>query len=314
MINKIDKNTKIRFIKLGHGGLWEKDCIEKDHCIRLGYAIDMHQNCIDGNWDKVQKYYLNKPTDKGSATRHTNQIRQFYEAKENDIWITFYQRKLYWCQAEKEITELKKDKSRIRKVANNGEWSCYDVKGQKKLNIDNLDGRVTKVQGFRGTICGVDLSKYLIKKINGETVSIVEKTDENIKELRLNIKELIKGLHYNDFELLMDLIFTNLGLKRMSVLGKTEKDIDIDLLNPINQNRIFVQIKSRSNKEQFQEYINTFNEYDQYQEMYFIVHTSNPDLQSLESENENVNLIDMDKLPDLVINSGLISWLKEKRS
>lgn len=312
MINKIDKNTKIRFIKLGHGGLWEKDCIEKDHCIRLGYASDMHQNCMDDNWDKVWEYWRKKSANDGSATRHINQIKQFYEATENDIWITFYQRKLYWCQVEKEITELK-DKSRIRKVANNGKWSCCDVK-EKELNIDNLDGRVTKVQGFRGTICGVDLSKYLIKKINGEANPIVEKTDENIKELRLNIKELIKGLQPKDFELLIDLVFTNLGLKRMSVLGKTEKDIDIDCLNPINQNRIFVQIKSWSNKEEFQKYINKFNEYDQYQEMYFIVHTSDSGLQSLESENENVNLIDMDKLPDLVINSGLISWLKEKRS
>ena len=46
--------------------------------------------------------------------------------------------------------------------------------------------------------------------------------------------------------------------------------------------------------------------------MYFVVHTSGDGLKSL--ENENITLIDMDKLPELVVNAGLIGWLIEKRS
>ena len=306
-MSEISKDAKIRFIKLGDGGEWEKSCIA-DNTIRLGYRSRNHQDCLDGKWDKVRKEWTGS-TNIGAITRHINQVKAFYKSKENDIWITFYKRKLYWGRAGSEVIQ-RDDKSKVRKIIDN--WSCTDINGQKELNFDNLDGRVTKSQGFRGTICKARLQNYLINKINGKTDPVIEEVEKNINSLKENIKKLIKGLHWKDFELLADLIFSNAGWQRVTTLGKTTKDIDLDLAMPISQKRIFVQVKSEASRDTFEDYINKFNEYEIYDEMYFVVHTSGDGLKSL--ENENITLIDMDKLPELVVNAGLIGWLIEKRS
>lgn len=89
---------KVRFIKLGAGGDWEKWCLDKD-AIRLGYESPYHNESINGQWEVVRNFWLNERNgNEGAATRDVNQIRDFYELKEDDLWITFYQRKLILVQ------------------------------------------------------------------------------------------------------------------------------------------------------------------------------------------------------------------------
>lgn len=96
---------KVLFIKLGQGGEYESDCIEKDNTLRLGYEEVNHQLCLDGQWDKVHNYFTTEENSKTSiATSHTNQIKQFYEQDEKILWITFYANKLWWCFSKPEIT------------------------------------------------------------------------------------------------------------------------------------------------------------------------------------------------------------------
>lgn len=309
MTNEISPQ-EIRYIKLGDHGKWEKWCLE-NNAIRLGYISPYHQESLNGEWNIVRDYWLKVRGGKeSSATKDINQIRDFYELQEDDLWITFYQRKLYWCKASNKVIELD-DGSRIRKTI--GKWSCKSLSNQN-LSIENIDGRVTQVQGFRGTICRIHLQDYLINKINGKVEPNVEAAKTNLVNLKNSIKYLIKGLWWNDFELLVDLIFSSSGWQRISVLGKTEKEIDLDLFSPVTQKRAFVQIKSTSNVSTFDEYITKFSEYEQYDEMYYVVHTSGQDLQKHSSENSNIHLIDIDRIADLVINAGLVNWLITKRS
>lgn len=301
---------KVRYIKLGSGGDWEKWCLDND-AIRLGYESPYHNESMNGEWEVVRSYWLEARNDnEGAATRDLNQIRDFYELTEDDLWITFHQRKLYWCKVSNAVEKLK-DGSRVRKTI--GKWSCKSLNGQV-LTIENIDGRVTKVQGFRGTICGIDLQDYLINKINGHAQPEVETAKQQLGLLKNSIKDLIKGLWWNDFELLVDLIFSSSGWQRISVLGKTEKDIDLDLFSPVTQKRAFVQIKSSSNAEIFRNYIKTFSEYEQYDEMYFVVHTAGDELKSISSDKMNIHLMDLDRIADLVINAGLVNWLITKRT
>ena len=72
------------------------------------------------------------------------------------------------------------------------------------------------------------------------------------------MKKLIKGLWWSDFELLTDLVFSKLGWQRYSVLGKTEKGIDLDLYSSSTQKRVFVQIKSDTDIKQLDEYVSNF--------------------------------------------------------
>ena len=300
---------KIRFIKLGEGGEWEQSCIH-ENTIRLGYDSPHHQDSLDGKWNEVRQYWLKvREGNEGAATRDVNQIRDFYELEENNVWITFYKKKLYWCRAASKVIELD-DKSRIRNVI--GGWSSTDINGQT-LRIENIDGRVTKVQGFRGTICSIDLQDYLIRKINGQTIAEVENANSSLEKLKSDVEELIKGLWWHDFELLIDLVFSRAGWQRFSVLGKTEKDIDLDVYSPATQKRAFVQIKSTTTRDEIKSYIDTYNEYEQFDEMYFVYHTCHADLSDLETSDPNIHLWGLKRISELVVNAGLTEWLINKR-
>lgn len=303
--------VKIRYIKLGNGGKWERSCIEEEQTLRLGYESPYHRKSLNGDWDAVFQYWLAaRRGNQGAATRDLNQIRDFYELKESDIWITFYKRKLYWCHAYKDVHELE-DGSRVRKVV--GSWSCEDKNGNP-LSIENIDGRITKVQGYRGTICRVERPEYLLRKINGEVQPEVQSTKEALAVLKQNVEELIKGLWWNDFELLVDLIFSQSGWQRISVLGKTEKDIDLDVFSPVTQKRAFVQVKSTTNANQIQNYQEIFNQHHQYDELYFVFHTFSGNLEKLGINDPRVAVWDISQVADLVINAGLIGWLLAKRT
>lgn len=299
---------KIRYIKLGERGCWEKSCIEEDNTIRFGY-VGKHEECLQGKWDVVKEYWLSNRSDLGAATRDVNQTKDFYELSENDIWVTFYQRKMYWCRAHKQVIELE-DGTRIRKVI--GRWSCNDIKGNG-LTIENIDGRVTQVQGFRGTVCSINLPDYVLRKINGEIQPEVEEAQKNLLSLKISLAELINGLWWKDFELLLDLIFAKSGWQRVSVLGKTEKDIDLDLYSPITNRKAFVQIKSSTNIAEIKSCVEAYKAHGQYNEMYMAFHTCTGDIQQVEIDS-SVNLLDVSKISELVIHTGLINWLITKRT
>ncbi len=301
---------KIRFIKLGEDGEWEQSCI-LEGTIRLGDHSPHHQDSLDGNWNAVRQYWLNAHNgDEGAATRDVNQIRDFYELKETDVWITFYEKKLYWCRAASDVIELN-DKSRIRNVI--GSWSSTDING-KALRIENIDGRVIKVQEFRGSISSIDMQDYLVKKINGLTIPEVEKTKTSLEALRADVEELIKGLWWHDFELLIDLVFSKEGWQRYSVLGRMEEDVDLDVYSPSTQKRAFVQIKLTTTRAEIQSYIDTYKEYEQFNEMYFVYHTCHTDLSDMESLDPKVHLWGLNKVAGLVVNAGLTEWLINKRT
>lgn len=231
MFEKIEP-TNIRFIKLGIKGCWEKDCIDKNstastkNTIRLGYesTSEIHKECLNNQWDSCIEYCKTYWSDHtGTVSNHLRQIQDFYQLGEDTLWITFFGRKLYWAFCSKEVVE-ESDGSRTRKViSNNGNWSCVDANG-KELLVDNLDGRVTKVQAYRGTICGVEMEDYLIRRINGEVIEEITEAKEAYETLIKSVEKLIKGLWWSDFELLTDLVFSKLGWQRYSVLGKTEKE------------------------------------------------------------------------------------------
>lgn len=301
---------KIRFIKLGEGGRWECSCI-REGTLRLGYQSPFHQASLDGDWDQVKTYWLNaRKNDKGAATRDVNQIRDFYELSEADIWITFHKKRLYWCRADETVEELSEDGSRIRRVI--GAWTSHDEKGNP-LSVENLDGRLTRVQAFRGTICAVGMADYLLRKIRGEVLPEIAAIEQTLTLLNTQVCGLIAGLWWKDFELLVDLIFSKAGWQRFSVLGETEKDIDIDAYAPATQRRAFIQIKSQTTRQQAEQYIDIFKAYDDFDEMFFVYHTCAGSLDGLASKEGNIHLWGLDEISALVISSGLLGWLVNKR-
>lgn len=322
MSKLIPDNIEVRFIKLGANGDWEDKCINKEHTIKLGYCkgeTALHNTCLKGDWDSCRTFW-EKEKPKATSATITNDIRQikdFYELDENTLWITFYGKKLYWAFCSKDIVE-ENDFTRTRKViSNNGEWSYKDAKG-RELSVDNLDGRLTKVARYQGTICDVHFKHYLIRRINGEILEESEKAKEALKELKINVEKLIKGLWWKDFELLTDLVFSRLGWQRYSVVGKTEKWLDLDLYSPSIQKHVAVQIKSNSNREELEQYSSKFeSEHKGYYALYYVCHSGLDNLSEDEYEEyqkRNVKIVNCKQMAELVVSAGLVEWLINKRS
>jgi hypothetical protein len=70
------KFRKAYFIKLGHHGMWEEDCI-KQGTIRLGFCNPHHLECTKGNYDPVRTYFEGEGKTKGVATGIVNLVKSF---------------------------------------------------------------------------------------------------------------------------------------------------------------------------------------------------------------------------------------------
>lgn len=301
---------KVLFIKLGQGGEYETNCIEKENTLRLGYGEVEHQLCLDGQWGKVHNYFTTEENSKNFvATSHTNQIKQFYEQDERTLWITFYANKLWWCFSKPEITLLP-DNTKIRPVI--GKWSDKDINGNV-LFAGNISGKLLKTQGFRGTICSVPEEKYALAKINCKQLKEVLDVENALNELKSKLILLIQNLQWKDFETLIDLIFRQAGWQRVGQTGKTQKTLDLELLAPVTGETAIVQIKAQSDLNQFLKYQDEFAKMTDYDKFFYVVHTARPNLRNYENETDT-NLYLVEKVAELTISSGLVEWVITKTS
>ena len=159
-----------RYIKLGEQGCYAETCIigsrtiKEGDCIRLGYKTPdnpiIHDRCIHGNdddWESVREYWRDvrlrdgaKPqTVDRTARNDIRQIRDFYKCDIDTVWFTFFRGLLWWCNVAPDV-ELLDDHTRIRKTING--WRC-DGGNQEPLKIETLDGRLTQLAAYQGTIC-----------------------------------------------------------------------------------------------------------------------------------------------------------------
>lgn len=298
--------AEVNFIKLGSGGEWEAECL-RNGTIRVGYNEIPRELCIAGNWDGVWKVWNELRGDAGTATRDTKQIRTFYESTEQCIFITFSGGLMHWCRPTGPV-EVLADGGQERRTVDG--WHSTSV-GGKLLIVDQLSGNLLKVQMFRGTICQVKAAEYLLRKLNDKLSPEVARAEEAECSLTKALVALMRLLTWQDFELLVDLIFSNSGWRRVSVIGKTQKTVDLELLLPTTGERAFVQIKSQASSSSLHEYVNRFKESTAYDKMFFVWHSG--DIGSVTAP-QGVALIGPERLSRMVLDAGLSSWLRGKVS
>ncbi len=294
------------FIKLGRGGEWEDECL-RDSTLRFGYRETPHDLCLDGNWEAVQQFWETRQGDAGVATRNMNQIRIFYEAGVETVFITFARSLMYWCRPSGSV-EVLADGWRRRSTVQG--WNSKSV-GGISLTVDRLSGHLLKVQRFQGTICQVKAFDYLLRKLNDELLPEVAAAEEAERALIDSITGLIRRLTWQDFELLVDLIFSASGWRRIGRVGGPQKTVDLELRLPTTDERAFVQIKSQANDASFREYAERFAEADSYKYMFFVWHTGEV---TAADGADGVKLIGPARLARMVLDAGLTSWLREKVS
>ena len=300
-------SQKSLFIKLGSGGKWEKECIESN-CIKLGYIESDFNACIKKEWNIVEKHYIESGKSQIATSGYVTQIKYFFEEPEDTIWITFYNNKLWWTKAKSEVFRLD-DGTKTRDCLSN--WSDKDINGNT-LYMENLSGKLLKTQGFRGTICRVEEHEYLLRKINAEESQDVLNAKNNYSILNKSLCVLIKQLTWQDFEVLIDLIFTQAGWQRVSSVGKTAKTLDLDLKAPVTGEKCLVQIKSSSGRKELDDYIKKFKSMDQYDKFYYVCHSFDEEPPNI--SDERLKLMFVEEVAELSIDAGLTKWIISKVS
>lgn len=297
------------FIKLGQNtDNWEYDCIEKVGTLRLGFKEFTHDDLLSGNLQIVRDYFTNEKKSAQWITKYENQIRNFYHADENVLWITFYNQKLWWCFAEKRF-EGEANELKLRFVKD--KWRSTDIYG-KELFVDNLSGQLLKTQNYRSTICNVKAFDYLVKKINGIVIQEIFDVKNDIMKLQTSIGKLIRMLNSKDFEIFVDLIFRQIGFLRTNVIGGVQKMKDIELLSSVKGERILVQVKCESTFEQYDDYKKYFLSLKGYSNFYYVVHSPDSCLNSFIEDDKKIIVWTLEKLSELTITTGLTSWLIHK--
>lgn len=297
------------YLKLGKGGKWEEE-LKKGSKARIGWQnvdiIDIQNENWDNIRDSINKEFENNGKSRG-ATQDFNALKLFCDATEEDIFITFSDGKLYWCQLEN--TQIQKDdisKYRTTKV----KWSSTDIKG-KTLFINQISGRISKTQGFRATLCKVEEKESLRRIINAEIPQIVEQIQLKKNSLCESLLIALKDLHWKDLEILADLVFRQSGWRRISLSGEQMKYIDMELIDPITKEKFQVQVKASATKQNFEEYAEKFSS-QSFSKLFFV--TFNPDSSLIKYKNEydNVQLLKGLELTELIIDLGLTNWVLDQ--
>lgn len=305
-MGKIDF-VKAYFIKLGEKGLWEKSSIEEAK-IRIGYD---HQTLDDINkqkWVVIRKKLSQISSNESTLTKDLNDLKTLFQSTKDDIWITFYSSRLWWCRVG--APKIFQDKtSKYRKVDDS--WHDSDVDGNT-LYINRISGKISKTQGYRGTRCTIheidELKRILNNTPSVEYNDILEAKTTLIKAIQKGLKQL----HWKDFETLIDLVFRHAGWRRISVVGETMKYVDLELEEPITGDLYQVQIKSSASLQDFNSYKKDFSKKN-FRKLYFVVHSPERSLENYNSDSlKDVELLLSHRLSEMIADAGLSNWLMNK--
>ena len=302
--------SKVRYIKLGEGGRWESGCL-RDGIVRLGFNSskpEFYSRAMAGDWAGLTALWLSEGKDRGTATRFTNETKQFFLDDGSTLWITFMGERLYWGLMDggsPACRDVDGDGTRRTIV---GGWRCTDANGEE-LTKDRLSGALTKLASYRGTSCAVDAAAYVVRRINGHRSPEVERAMSTVAEMKASALDLMRLLGPKDFELLVDLVFSSSGWRRLGVVGKTQKTLDLDLLLPSTGERAFVQVKSDTKQSELDDYVALFEEMENFDRMFFVHHSG-----IVACDHPSVTVVGPERVAELVVDAGLVGWLIRKTS
>ena len=299
----------VRYIKLGAGGSFSRSSLEQGE-LQLGYHEVPHDLCAAGDWNGVLGYFARIRKTAGKAKDSTREVQDFYTLGSGCLWVTFADGFLWWGFAESEVTWLRtqdnQSASRVRKMI--GGWHNTDIHGQP-LHMNDLTTRLTQVANYRGTICAVRASDYLLRKINAIEEPIVVAANAARSEMIASARTMIAALHWADFEIMVDLIFARGGWQRTSVLGGTMADIDLMIEQPTIGETASVQVKSRASQATLDEHLEYFAA-SGLTRSFFVCHS--PDGALTTSGVPGIHLWTGEQLAAIAVKSGLFEWLMDR--
>lgn len=308
----LSRIKRARYIKLGPKGNWDNLCFS-DNTLRLGYPQVPHEMALKGDAAPIRKIFLTQ-TNEGKSSDHARQVLDFYHCGEDTLWITFSGGTMWWGVAKPEVTLLDYDPvehdkrgNRLRQMV--GGWHNTGISG-KTLYRTDISGFLTQKAAYRGTICDISGREYdyLLCLIKGEILPEVRAAQQAKEAMLASLEALISHLNPKDFELLVDLVFMRGGWQRMGIAGGLEKTVDLELVQPLTQERAAVQVKSDTDQAQLSDYLQQFSSMNMHR-YFYVYHTSK---QPLVCSNDKVKLMGPAELAQNVANFGLMDWVMQK--
>jgi hypothetical protein len=293
------------FIKLGRGGKWEKDSIDRG-LMRIGWHEIPLAEINAGKWKDIERRIRKDMADPGAAKRDLNALRVAVASTEQDVWITFYAGCLWWCRLAPGAVEEDATSKFRRTVA---PWSYLDVRGGR-LQTANIPGILSQLQGFRGVICRVREANRLRSLLSAEPSLAHQAVMRARADLANEVRAALGELHWKDFETLVDLLFRQAGWRRLSMLGETMKFVDLELEEPINHERYQVQIKAKADLADFMGYRDQFAGKG-FRKLFFVVHSPTATL-AAQQGNDAVELVLPERLSQMIVDAGMVNWLLAK--
>ena len=300
--------TAVRYIKLGSGGAWAAQSLAEGF-VAFGYHSIPHEVCLQQDWDEVRRL-LDDRGSEGAKTAGVNEVEAFYEMPDTCLWVTIADGHLWWTFAAPEVIWFggfdEGGPSRGRPVVDR--WRNTDING-KPLRVASLSSKLTKVANFRATICTIKEEAYLLRRINGieePVVGLARAARERMIDVAV---DMIRGLHWADFETLSDLIFARSGWQRSTPVGGTMADIDLIMEQPTTGERAFVQVKSEAGQAVLDDYIARFRA-SGCDRFFFVCHSAQGSL-TLPAE-KTLHLFEGPRLADAAVKNGLFDWLIER--
>lgn len=279
----------IRYIKLGTKGRWAEAALSRNE-LHFGYGKVTHDLAVAADIGQIRTALVAQGRDVQAATRDAREVIDFYHLGSDCLWITFAQDHLWWTFADPEVVWLTEDLKitgeRIRKSI--GGWKNTDLNGVP-LKIDSLSTRLTKVAGYRRTICNVEAGEYLLRRLNGIEEPIVATSAAARNSLIDALAESIAVLHWKDFETLIDIVFARSGWNRVSAIGGTQKTVDMELEQVTTGEVAAVQVKSVASQKTLDEYIERVDETDRFDRFFFVCHSPKGEL-SIPSERRDIHI------------------------
>ncbi|WP_190240985.1 HNH endonuclease [Nostoc sp. 'Peltigera membranacea cyanobiont' 210A] len=90
------------------------------------------------------------------------QIRNFYVSDENTLWITIFEKKLWWCFANTDITQ-RGDNTKDRAVI--GKWNCNNILGES-LKLEYFHEKLQKPNCNQTICCKEKYIQEILERIN----------------------------------------------------------------------------------------------------------------------------------------------------
>ncbi len=299
------------YIKLGRGGSREQDCLEQGLVYFGTGSGDPRRYAMAraADWEAVRRSFLEDGHSETVAAQFSNNTRQFFEDDGTTLWFTFSNRQLWWGFLEPSPPTVYPEwQGTVRNVA--GAWRNTSITG-RLLRMLELAGSLTKAVAYRGTLFRLDRDRanYLRRRINGLLSPEVEAGESAVAQVEAATRRLLNLLEPRDFELLVDLVFTHSGWRRLGELGRTTKDLDLEVELPSTSERAWIQVKSKASDAVLAESVAKVDLLP-YPRLFFVYHTG----QVHKPSDGRVSVIGPNELATLVVDAGLVRWLIDKVS